>query len=250
MNGIIQNEYNLPLRVATYDVDADGDMRLSALLRYQQEAAERQLAAGDLGWEGLMREGMAFVTSRWHTAVTRLPRLGEDVTLCTWHRQRRGPRFFRCYEWRDAAGEVLVSGVMLFALVSVEGHRLLGGAEFDRFGLPENPTRTADCADPVHFTVPPTQPTGEYTVRRSDTDFNRHMNNTRYADLIGDFLPEEAVGVLFADVQMYFAGETLPGETLRMSAAVADGYVYVQGESPRGLSFAARLLPERDADGI
>ena len=251
MSQIIQNDYTMPIEITTFDVGADDRLRLSAVLRYQQEAAERQLEPGGLGWQGLAEKGIAFVTSRWHTVITRMPRMGERVTLTTWHRERRGPRFFRCYQWRDAEGQVLLQGVMQFALVAVEDHRLLRGEEFDALGVPPQPERRVDCADPGRWSQPALQPVGEFTVRWSDTDRNRHMNNTRYADLLCDSLPGGMDGRCLADVQLYFSGESRLGDTLTLCAAEEEGVLYVQGSHDRGAAFSGRVtvVPE-GTDGI
>ena len=41
MTQIIQKQYDMPLEITSYDVGAENRLRLSAVLRYQQEAAER-----------------------------------------------------------------------------------------------------------------------------------------------------------------------------------------------------------------
>ena len=240
MTQIIQKQYDMPLEITSYDVGAENRLRLSAVLRYQQEAAERQLAPGGMGWSALMTHGMVFVTSRWHARVFRLPTMGEKVTLTTWHRERKGPRFLRCYEWRDEQGDLLLNGVMQFALVSVEDHRLLRGEEFDVFGLPNQTQRTVDCADPGKFRMPTLTPCWDMTVRWSHTDRNGHMNNTRYADLLCDALPD-GLGRPLADVQLYFAGESRLGETISLSAAVDEGVNYVRGTVGERTVFEGRV---------
>lgn len=224
----IRTEYKMPLEITSYDVGAENTLRLSAILRYQQEAAERQLAPLGMGWTSLTAHGMVFVTSRWHARIWRLPTMGERVTLTTWHRERKGPRFLRCYEWRDEEGALLINGVMQFALVSTDGHRLLRGEEFDAFGLPSQPERTVDCADPGKFRMPELTPAWDMTVRWSYTDRNGHMNNTRYADVLCDALPG-GMGRPMADVQLYFAGESRLDEVISLSTAAADGVEYVRG---------------------
>lgn len=241
MSNIIQKEYILPLVVASYDVGADDRMRLSAVLRYQQEAGERHLAPAGMGWTDLMSHGMAFVTSRWRTRIYRLPSMGEAVTLTTWHRDRKGPRFFRCYEWRDGEGNLLIEGVMQFALVSVTDHRLLRGNEFDVFGVADQPTRTVACGDPTRWTLPTLTTADTYTVRRSDIDRNGHMNNTRYADLLTDMLSTDAV----AELELQFAGECRLGDVIVLGVAETDA-VYVGGSTQRGTAFAAKVT----RDGI
>ena len=241
MNQIIPTEYNLPLKVASYDVGANNAMRLSAVLRYQQEAGEQHLQSAGLGWQGMMASGMVFVTSRWHTVVHRLPSMEEQVTLTTWHRDRKGPRFFRCYEWRDEAGNLLIEGVMQFALVSVTEHRLLRGDEFMAMApLPDSP-RNVSCGDPGRFPVSGVEPVGEYRVRWSDIDRNGHLNNTHYADLMLDGLSADRLAGQPAEVDLHFAGECRLGDTLTLSAVEAEGVTTVTGDTERGRSFAARI---------
>lgn len=237
----IPSEYTMTVSVATYDVGPDDRMRLSAVLRYQQEAAEQHLAPWGLGWNALMEDGIAFVASRWHLQVDRLPRMGETVSVTTWHRERKGPRFYRCFAWQDAEGNPLLCGVMQYALVAVEDHRLLRGDEFDRYGVQEQPQRTVACADPAKWRMPPTTPVGDMTVRWSDTDRNGHLNNTRFADLVCDGMPNGMDGRQLTDVEMYFAGEARLGETLTLENAVAEGVAYVSGRTERGAAFAARV---------
>ena len=241
MDKIIPSEYKLPVKVASYDVGAGGVMRLSAILRYQQEAGEQHLVDAGLGWQDMLKMGMVFVTSRWHTLIHRLPAMEEQVTLTTWHRNRKGPRFFRCYEWRDAAGNLLVEGVMQFALVSVTEHRLLRGDEFmERAPLPDA-QRGVSCGDPARFPVSGVEPVGEYRVRWSDIDRNGHLNNTHYADLMLDGLSAERLVGQPAEVDLHFAGECVMGDTLTLSACEAEGVTTVTGDTDRGRSFAARI---------
>ena len=242
MQNNIQKEYKMPLKIASYDTGANDVLRLSAVLRYQQEAGERHLSPGGLGWKALEKEGIAFVASRWHTAIYRLPQMEEEVTLTTWHRERKGPRFLRCYEWHDSEGNRLIEGVMQFALVSVTDHRLLRGDEFARLAPPEEAVRGVSCADPGRFAAPELAAAGTYAVRWSDIDRNGHMNNTNYADLLWDFLPAGEQGRFPVDVQLHFAGECRLGDTLTMAAGLDEaGVAYIRGDTARGGAFAARV---------
>ncbi|MBQ8683778.1 MAG: hypothetical protein IJ518_04620 [Clostridia bacterium] len=245
----IQTEYQFPIKIASYDVGEGDRLRLSAVLRYQQEAAEQHLRPGGLGWKDLGEQGIAFVASRWHATIRRMPAMEEAVTLTTWHRERKGPRFLRCYEWMDAAGEVLIQGVMQFALVAVEDHRLLRGDEFMRLAAMPEPRRGVACTDPERFRLPAMETVGEYRVRRSDIDRNGHMNNTHYADLLWDFLPVEPAGRQPVDVQLHFAGESRLGDTLTMTAGTEGESLFVRGDHDRGSAFAARVVLGA-ADGI
>lgn len=245
MSAIIQQEYKITLKVASFDVDSADRMRLSAVLRYQQEAGEQHLGPAGLGWRELSDHGIAFVASRWHAVIHRLPTLEETVTLTTWHRDRKGPRFFRCYEWRDADGNLLIEGVMQFALVSVTDHRLLRGDEFMVLAPLPDATRGVSCADPSRFNLTDGTAAGTYAVRWSDIDRNGHMNNTRYADLAWDFLPTLWQDRHPADVELYFAGESRQGDTLSLCVSMdSDNACCVAADTDRGRTFAARVIFE------
>ena len=243
----LNEQFTLPIEVASYDVGPDNRLRLSGVLRYQQEAAEKHLLPAGLGWNALLDKGMAFVSSRWHARVMRLPEMGERVTLTTWHRERKGARFLRCYEWRDERDEVILCGVMQFALVSTEDHRLLRGDEFDPEGALPSHTMSVNCTDPSRYKLPETAPERTYIVGWSDTDRNRHLNNTRYADLACDAIAKKLEGRRVTDVQMHFAGEALLNDVVTLSVGETDA-VYVQGDTARGTSFILRV--ELTDDGI
>ena len=68
------------------------------------------------------------------------------------------------------------------------------------------------------------------------------MNNTRYADLLWDFLPAIWQGRDPADVQIHFAGESRQGDTLSLCASMeADGACCVAADTDRGRTFTARV---------
>lgn len=243
----IPEQYTLPVTVASYDVGPDNRLRLSGILRYQQEAGERHLLHAGMGWNALLDKGMAFVASRWHTRIIRLPEMGEQVTLTTWHRESRGARFMRCYEWRDEQGDLLLSGVMQFALLSLAQHSLLRGEDFDPEGALPSHAESVDCADPARYKLPETVFVRNYAVGWSDTDRNQHMNNTRYADLVCDAMADKLSGHHITDVQMHFAGECRLGDDISLSVGESDA-VYVQGGTSNGTAFTARLELEKDDD--
>ena len=241
MTKIIPQEYKMTLKIASYDVGAEDRMKLSAVLRYQQEAGEQHLQTARMGWRDMIDLGMVFVTSRWRVAIHRLPRMEETVTLTTWHRDRKGPRFTRCYEWRDESGALLMEGAMQFALVSVAEHRLLRGDEFMEHAPLPDTDRTVGCGDPGRIPTANLSPAGTYTVRWSDMDRNGHMNNTHYADLMLDYLPAACVGRVPALVDLHFAGESRCGDAIAISCAATEEGCTVVGDTDRGRTFAARL---------
>jgi len=245
----IPDEYVWRTRVATYQADSNRQLKLSAQLKLQQEAGELHLEPVGLGFEGLQRQGMVFVITRLATRIYRAPRACEDIVLKTWHRDTRGVQFYRCYSFSDAAGNILVESTTAFALLDISEtgsagggeHKLLRPAAFDKFGIGAHPehVHVNGCTDPGKILLPDMADAGTRRIYWSDTDWNGHLNNAVYADLLCDFMPGGMQGRCFTDVRIQFTGEALEGDELRMRHGEKGGVCYVAGQHGRGRCFEA-----------
>ncbi len=236
----MSNQYVFPVTIASYDVGPDNRLKPSAVLRYQQEAAERQLAALGMGWGAQLAHGMAFVSARWRGEFARLPAMGETVTLTTWHHASRGAKFIRHYRWTDAAGHSIIQGVMVFGLVSLADRKLLRAEALAALGDIPACDEPVDCADPSRLVTAQPVPVRDYTVGWSDTDRNGHLNNTRYADLVCDALGDRLATGRVAAMQMHFANEAMENDTVTLAVSAGNPAV-VRGSTARGLSFEAEV---------
>ena len=58
---------------------------------------------------------------------------------------------------------------------------------------------------------------GQKTVRLSDVDYNGHMNNTNYVDMLCDYIPELTAGTHRVTVmRIHFSKEAPIGETIEI----------------------------------
>ncbi len=210
--------YEWHTQVATYDVGPDRLLTPSAQLRLQQEAGERHFGEGGLDFEGVASFGMAFVVLQNNAVITRRPAIGEHIVLKTWSRNVKGMRFFRCYRFEDEAGNTLIDSVATFALVDLNEHTLLRPAQFPA-EVEHQTERLSGCPDPAKLKMPDgAQACGEHTVRLSQLDFNGHLNNTRYADILFDHLPADTASHM-SGFSITFSHEAKCGDTLCLSRA-------------------------------
>ncbi len=246
---MFENPFTWHTHVTTYDAGPDQTLRLSSLLKLQQEVGEMQLSTVNAGYNELLKKGMAFVLTRTSVEIYRAPVLGEKIAVKTWPRGTKGAQFFRCYEIRsEADGALLTSCVSAFALVDPTDHKILRPQVFeDTFRLGFDLDLQTTCPDPKKWSpaMPPAA-AGRHLIRYSQTDWNRHLNNTVYADLLTDFMPGGADGKRFHGFSIEFLREALPGETLEMSAvdipAENGTETVVIGTHERGECFRARAL--------
>ena len=71
----VRPDYDWAARVTSFDAGRDRRLRLSSLLRFQQEAGERHLGDAGLTYREFYRQGMIFVLTRLQVEIRRLPEL-------------------------------------------------------------------------------------------------------------------------------------------------------------------------------
>lgn len=243
----VADEYTWPVKITTYDAGRDRRLRLSSQLRLQQEVGELHLASAGLGWEEFYRNGMVFVLVKAASVIHRAPIMDEEVYLRTWHRDTKGVQFFRCYQFLDKEGQALIDSVSAFALVDPVEHKLLRPDVFDRFGVHTQPDKRGNCPDPGRLRLPDGMVDGgTRPIHWSDTDYNGHLNNAVYADILCDYLPGGMAGRRVTGFHISFVKEALEGEILHISALEKDGEAFLSASHGRGKCFDASLAFEQD----
>lgn len=237
----VADQWEWTLKVDSYMVGPEWTLCPAYQLKLQQEIGERHFAAGGLGYETLYREGVVFVLTRLNSVIRRAPRLHETVRLQTWHRSPKGSQFFRCYRFLSEAGDPLIESVSAFTLVDPVQHRLLRPAAFEKFGV-AGQDYTVDCPDPAKMRMPAgLQPVGDHVVRRSEIDFNGHLNNTEYAELLADYAPGGMEGRTVTGFGIAYRKESREGQALALSALDDGSTVWMQGDRDGATCFTASM---------
>ena len=232
----IQRVFAWHTRVATTDVGPDRLLTPSAQLRYQQEAGELHFGEGGLGFDAVAALGMAFLVLQNNCVIYRRPASGESIVVKTWSHSVKGMKFYRCYRFEDAAGNVLIDSMAVFVLVDVKEHTLLRPSAFP-YDVPHAADEPHTCPVPPRLKMPDEGiPCGTHTVTYSQLDFNAHLNNTRYADIAFDHLPHDTVAKL-KGFSITFAQEAKCDDTLSLTSAVQDDALMVCAKNKEKICF-------------
>ena len=176
-------------KVRYMDINPEFRMRLEALCRLLQEAAVIHSEQVGIHNRDLVANGTAWVLNKMAFDFRRLPTMGEDIRVVTWHRGSRGFRAYRDFEVL-AGDELLASVATLWLFVDLEKKR-------PRRIPPEWPQAyTIEMDAAVDCDLDGWQPdasgtdetTLAITLRRSDFDPHGHVNNTAYFDFIETLL--------------------------------------------------------------
>lgn len=225
--------------VKTYDCTPRRQMSVTALLRGAAELADLHLGMFDLSYEQLIGMGMAFLLTGVEVRIHRMPTMREKVTFSTWHRGVERVRFLRDVALCDEQGNRLATYSSEWVLVDPETHRIKRPSclpELDRV-----PMRQGESLGPVPPLRLPEDMVwaGERRVGYADLDYNGHLNNTKYADIISDWVPGGLEEGYFTRVRLDFQGEARLGEVLKISTAIDGELRYVSAVHERGKCFSA-----------
>ena len=168
-------------------VDRYGRCRPAVLLYMVQEAAGNHCAFLGVDHDTLAPLHLFWAVSRNRVQVTRLPRLGETVTLKTWPMPTTRVAYPRAVAAYDKEGRELFRSISLWILMDHQSRAMVLP---DKSGITVDGTLTGtELSVPRAVAVRPMENIRRCAVGYSLLDRNGHMNNTRYMDWVDDLLP-------------------------------------------------------------
>ncbi len=227
-------KYTVKFTINSHETDANGVLRPSALLRYMQEAANLQMHVFGPDMRSLVTEqNKTFVVSRLAVNVYADLFAWDEIEVTTWANPSPGAAFRRSTQARRD-GVIVAEMISVFALVDLKTGRLCRTSDL-KFGF-DTDDSVLDIDEPESFRIPSDVEAallGEHTVRYADVDYNMHMNNTVYPDVLCGFLPEmEKKRVL--SFAIHYMHEAKPHETFKVYVGSDEDNYYVKTTLPGG----------------
>ncbi|MBQ9781332.1 MAG: hypothetical protein IJW00_10385 [Clostridia bacterium] len=197
-----------------HDTDPTGVMRPSRILEYMQETANLQCREYGMDLNDLFyKEGLGFLLSRLQLRVNTPLHAYEEIEVRTWCPPSRALSFLRCFAILRG-GEVVAEALSTWALMDVKNKTLVKVSDFDREFPMGDPIDEATLPKKVRISAAAEMETvGERHIVYSDLDFNFHMNNTKYPDMVCDFLPDMK-GKYVSSLSLAYMNEAAYGNTL------------------------------------
>ena len=181
-------KYTEKYKTMWHDTDASRKVRPSEMLVYMQETANRQFESvgRDLDAERDTKK-VAFILSRISLDFYSPLRAYEDIEVDTFTCESRGFSFERGFLIRRG-GETVAKGASVWALLNLENGSLLRAESYD-VGFENEPKVVTDT--PLRIRRPKQEDftlVGKRIISYSDIDYNMHMNNTKYPNMLCDFM--------------------------------------------------------------
>lgn len=209
-----------------HDTDANRLVRPSALVTYLQETANEHLIQKGISLDELRdRYGLAFILGSISVRVYEPLFSGDAIEVETWTYGEKGFRHNRCFRVLRN-GKTVAEATSVWALIKLADGTLVKVEDMPYRIEPDEPITLPDL--PPRLRMPSLSEmefVGERRIVYSDIDYNGHMNNTRYPDMLCDFIPEMRESRMTGMVLSY-RKEAVFAHTLRVfRAKTENGYL-------------------------
>ena len=185
-----------------------GGGHASRLLRVMQDIAGDDADRRGGGMDALAEKNCAWVLVKLRIDIARMPRPGEEIEISTWPGKSRLAIYPRSYEIKDAAGEVIVSGLSTWVIMDMDSRSLISG---ESRGIAIAGEEEGRLHPQRKLSVPEGGREYELTPSAEQIDRNGHMNNAAYLDAVEPMLPEEYRGRELRAIAVDYEHEILPG---------------------------------------
>ncbi len=173
-----------------HDTDANLFLRPSAILMYLEETSGIHMRSVGRGLDEVRdREGLAFILSKigmnFYAPISPF----RDIRVETWINDSKGYSSLRHFRMYDG-DKLVVEASTVWALIDLNKKMPVKVGTFD-YGFDYGEETMEHVSTRVHIPKEfEMEAVGERRIAYSDIDYNMHMNNTHYPDMLCDFLPD------------------------------------------------------------
>ena len=195
--------------------DSSSQISVPAIFDIFQDTASLHADTFDMGPAGMERRSMFWILTKTRVHIIRRPVMLDRVTVKTWIQPSERvscERDFAIY----SGDELLIYGRSMWASVSRETGKLVRMGEF--YPDVDNPQPVPDDRPFVRMGKhnDGAVEIGSYTIRSTDIDLGRHMNNVSYVRaMLGCYSSQQLEEMDINEVEVNYISQSFEGGTLR-----------------------------------
>lgn len=189
------------------NTDFNGRITIPSLCGQMISAISQNIRVEGYGLDVMARENRSWILIRSAFEVDFRPELYSSIYISVWPVLGRGLTYYRCVRATDGMGKELGRGTTEWCVIDKSTRKpVVPGIEDSTAGMDipcMSPRRIRDFSPEV------------VNLRRigyTDCDFNGHLNNMRYVDMMFDMLPDRiAAGQMPIRIDVNYKHEALRG---------------------------------------
>ena len=177
--------YNKEYIVSNNDVDTKFKLKVPAIFRYFQDVALLATEEAQVDSMSLSKKNIDWVITRMAVDIKRLPKCNEVIYVHTYPGKDMAMLYPRYFFITDKDDNVIIRSSSIWALIDNNTRKVI----VDRDVISKLPAESREDQLPLpeKISIPENSNFLENrTIHYSDLDFNAHMNNVRYVELLMD----------------------------------------------------------------
>lgn len=180
------------VRVESFDVQPNNIIKMSTVFKLFQKAAGDDFDSTGMTYELLRSHGIVFVLTKNTVKFYDDIKKYDEITITTYPRGIHGVSFIRDYEI-TVNGKCVAYASSTWVIIDVNSRKLLRPNALDPIGkVPVDTDNIQEIQDKrIKFKVEDLDKIDIRTVRYSHIDYNGHMNNTFYPEIVFDYFDSE-----------------------------------------------------------
>ena len=230
--------------VSFYDLDANGNIKLTALLKYMNEASWFHAEELGAGIDKTLEVNLAFIIQRIGIRIFKIPELNQKIMIQTWPAEETRSAFKRNGDIHDEAGDKIIEWESLWVLIDIN-ERKIKRPSASPTEFPLSGKRGVEVKANKIVMPEAKEPIGSYkhTVQFSELDINLHMNNAIYGDLIANVLalfPAPNIKK-WKEVQFNYINEAKLSDEVAVNAYQSNNSLFISGDTKEKTIFTAMI---------
>jgi len=236
--------YQQKEKISFYDLDANGDVKLTALLKYIGEAAFYNAEDLGIGIEKTLKINLAFIMQRIGIRIFNMPEVNQEIVVRTWPGEITRSAFKRNGDICNEDGDKLIEWESLWVLIDINERKIkrpsVFPVELPCYGKMSVQVEANKIVMPeekeLHVAY-------NHIVQFSELDINWHMNNAIYSDLISNVLALNTSPNIntWREVQFNYVHEAKLSDEVTVNAYGSDGSLYISGDLGEKIIFTAAI---------
>ena len=230
------------IKTCWHDTDANRCVRPSKIVEYMQETANRQCESSGLPLEKLRDEkGLAFILGALSINIYKPLHAYEEIEVRTWCKEAKSYIFMRYFEILRG-GELIAEASSTWVLIDLNTKNMVRACNYDFLGdkfYYDEPVDPSILLPKARISKDAAmREVGKRKIMYSDIDYNMHMNNTHYPDMVCDYIDEMTGDVPYfvSAMSLSYVKESHLGATLTVTRGeiAEDGTIEVRTLNEEG----------------
>jgi medium-chain acyl-[acyl-carrier-protein] hydrolase len=205
--------------VKVYEADAKGRANIASIANYFQNSAWRHYLNVEKALGQLIPKNSIWMMVRLEIKIISIPQWGGDIKLVTWSRGIEKLTAFRDFVITGTDGKEKAKGTATWVVVDFKNRKIQKLDELaekwpsikERSALGRDAKKLQALTNPVEGKF--------FSVKYSDLDVNRHVNNVKYIEWIMDGYAMEFIEANdISKFEINFLGEAAFGDEVAVNA--------------------------------